>query len=176
MLAKTRNLSKNITKDFFPWIASTGAIVIFLLALFFIFTPVDSGLIVYQDSDTKQVQDILKTFLESYYKLTDFIIASFGGLSFLITYQAKNGANVTKRAWALFSGGSILLAGALILCFLGRELLLNMTARNAIDFSLPALKFGRWAMYICVTLAAMLIGFFALDVALAPKKDQIQAE
>jgi len=74
------------------------------------------------------------------------------------------------EAWGYLIAGIILLAGALILCFLGKEHLLVMTARNAIDFSLPALRFGRWAMYISLTSGSVLIGFFALEVAVFAKR------
>jgi len=157
-------------KDVLPWMVSSGIVVIFLIGFFFIFIPVDSGLIVYEDSSTSQVQEILKIFLGEYSNLSDLILASFGAVSFLVTYQYKVGAILSNTAWAYLSAGIILMAGALILCFLGKEQLLTMAARNAIDFNLSALKFGRWAMYMSLTSGAVLIGFFALQVAVLSKK------
>jgi hypothetical protein len=154
-----------------PWIIVSMSVVLLLIGLYYIYSRVNSGFVVFDDNNPKEVQEILKLHLENYSKFIDFIVTSFGAVAFLITYQMKSGAIINSRSWALLMAGLVMLAGSLIFCFLGREQLLAMVAHNAIDFTLPGLRYGRWFSYICLVSAALLVGFFTLEVALSPKKD-----
>jgi hypothetical protein len=123
----------------------------------------DGGLL---ESD---VRDVTNLMLGVYADAIRLVTTAFGAITFLVGYQQKRSAVLSHRAWGLFSAGVIFLTGALIICLMSREILLTMVAQNAVDLTLPALLYGRWATYLCMTLAAVCVGFFATEAASAPE-------
>ena len=124
----------------------------------------DGGLL---ESDVREVTDLM---LGVYADTIALITTAFGAITFLVAYQQKRAATLSHRAWGLFSAGVIFLTGALIVCLASRETLLTMVAQNAVDLTLPALLYGRWTAYLCMTLAAVCVGFFATEAASAPER------
>jgi len=76
---------------------------------------------------------------------------------------------LSTRAWMLLCGSVAMLAGGLLLCLFGRELMLKMLENNSVNFGLVSLKYSRWAAYGCVFLAAIMVGFFTIEVAVTSK-------
>lgn len=116
-------------------------------------------------------EDFIRIF-DYYTNYTKLILTAFGVVGFIVSYQQKKDLVLSLRAWALIGSGVILLTGALILSILGQELLLKMIEQNVIDLSLQSLNFARWASYGCLILAAMLIGFFCMEVTMVSKASQ----
>jgi hypothetical protein len=118
--------------------------------------------------DPEQVREIVATMLDTYGALTQLISASFGAVAFLVAFQQQNRVPIVLRTWALLALGLAFLGGALMLSLLGSEALLVMIERNAVDLGAPALRYGRWATYALLLVAAAFLGLFALDVSASP--------
>ncbi len=145
-----------------------AALVVVLLAAFFLAVPVDSGQQVMREGNEEDLRALVSVVLGSYGDLTALVTSAFGAVAFLVAFQHKDGQRLSDRAWGMLSAGIVCLTGALVLTLLGRELMLLMIARNAVELTLPALLVGRWATYICLIAAAVLVGFFAVEVAVTP--------
>lgn len=148
-----------------PWIIAALAAIATFIGLFFVFIPQESGYLLYDTEKSEDIKYLLALFLDYYTSITQLIISAFGAVAFLVTYQQTNKMVVSLGQWSLLSAGLIFMTGALIISFLSREVLLLMVNRNAIDFDLQALRYGRWIMYISIILAAVFIGYYAKEVA-----------
>jgi TRAP-type C4-dicarboxylate transport system permease small subunit len=82
-----------------------------------------------------------------------------------VTFQQSRGGKVSARAWGLLFAAVVVLVGALILAFAGREMLLAMLTHNAVDITVPVLSISRWGSYLFIVLAAALTVWFAMEVA-----------
>ncbi|MBV9988338.1 MAG: hypothetical protein JO301_11715 [Chitinophagaceae bacterium] len=149
---------------------ATTVIVLALLSIFFLFPDVNVGHPLRQTGNLSQLRDDFKLVLESYTNTIQLVITAFGAVAFLVTYQQKQGTQLSIKAWSLLSSGIVALIGALILCFFGKELLLKMIDNNVIRFDMGALKYTRWVSYICIILGSVFIGFFATEIAIISKR------
>ena len=145
-----------------------ASLVMLLLVIFFFAIPVDSGLQIMREGNEEDLRAMVSVVLSSYGELTALVTSAFGAVAFLVAFQHKQGRGLSDRAWGMLSAGLVCLTGALVLTLLGREVMLLMIARNAVELTLPALLVGRWATYICLVAAAVLVGFFAVEVAVTP--------
>jgi hypothetical protein len=148
-----------------PWIIAALSAIATFIGLFFVFIPQESGFLLYDTEKNEDIKYVLTLFLDYYTNITQLIISAFGAVAFLVTYQQSNKMVVSLGQWSLLSAGLIFMTGALIISFLSREVLLLMVNRNAMDFDLQALRYGRWIMYISIILAAVFIGYYAKEVA-----------
>jgi hypothetical protein len=104
-----------------------------------------------------------KLTLESYGDLIQLLSASFAVVPFVIGYQSQRRAHVPAAAWFRLSVGVLLLGTALLLALLGRERILTMVARDAVNLGADNLLYLRWASYTSFTLAAVLVSSFAVS-------------
>jgi hypothetical protein len=128
---------------------------------------VDGGVHVAED-----VRAALQLLMDAYSSVITLVSASFGVVAFLITVQQNQKSKLTSRAWGVLIAGVIFLAAALILAFVGREILLTMLTSNAVEIALPALTIARWLSYGCIVVAAILIALFAVEAAISPSGGQ----
>jgi hypothetical protein len=112
-----------------------------------------------------EYREDFKTVLDSYNSAIKLITAAFAVIAFIVTYHQKQGGRLSNRAWGLLVAGIILLGGALLFCLFGQELMLKMLAANLTDLEYAPLTATRWFAYGCFLVAAILIGFFAVEVA-----------
>jgi hypothetical protein len=110
----------------------------------------------------------VKLTLDSYRDLIQVLSASFAIVPFLVGYQSKNRLEVSGDAWLRLSVGVLLLGTALLLALLGRERILTMLARDAVDLAANNLLALRWMSYTCLTLAAVLVSSYAVSAANSP--------
>jgi hypothetical protein len=118
-----------------------------------------------QAEDTREAVKIL---LDSYSALITLITAAFGATAFLISLQKDKASAVSSRAWKLLFVGVVFLLLALSLSLVGREQIMVMMTRNAVDLNLPSLTLVRWLSYACLTLATIFVMSFAFEVASPP--------
>lgn len=102
---------------------------------------------------------------DSFSYIITIISSAFAFIAFLVTFQSQRGMVLSSKAWGWLCTGIIVLVGGLVLCLFGKELLINMSVVNSVDLSLPALSFSRIANYYCLIIAAVCIGFFAMEIA-----------
>lgn len=143
-----------------------GVLVLLGIGVFLLRIRYEVGLIAADDAPD-QVRALTQMVLDGYDAIISLVTAAFGALAFLVTYQQNQTTQVTTRAWALLSLGLVFLTGALMLALLGREYIVLMLTRNAVELGIPMLSYGRWATYGCVTLAAVFISFFAVEAAIS---------
>ncbi len=144
-----------------------ATLVLLVLAAILLLTRATTGDQIIRQGNAEDIRDVVKMLMDSYSELVTLVTASFGAVAFLVTFQ-RNQARLTGRAWILFSISTVFLVLALLLAFVGREELLIMVTRNAVDVTLPALTFTRWLCYLCIMMAAILALFFAAEVTFAP--------
>jgi hypothetical protein len=109
--------------------------------------------------------DLTRLTLESYKDVLQLLVASFGVVSFVIGYQTQHRLELPKAAWTRLSVGVLLLAIALLLTLLGREKILTMLARDAVDLGAGSLLYLRWACYTAFAIAAVLVSSFGVAAA-----------
>jgi quinol-cytochrome oxidoreductase complex cytochrome b subunit len=134
----------------------------------------DSGDILIKKGETEQSELLLHVTdltLDTYKDLLQLLGASFAVVSFLVGYQSRHRLDLPRRAWVRFSAGVLLLGVAMLLTLLGREKILTMVARNAVDFGATSLLYLRWSSYTAFTVAAVLISSFAVAAANAPRAE-----
>jgi hypothetical protein len=144
-----------------------SAVGALLVGLFLLRTHYSVGYAAFDVDKMEDVRAIINLILSSYDNAISLATAGFGAIAFLVTFQQKQRTNVTNRAWALLGAGLVFLASALVLSLLGREVILLMITRNAVDLSVPMLTYGRWFGYSSIVLAAILVSFFAIEVTVA---------
>jgi hypothetical protein len=128
----------------------------------------DSGDVLINKDQTEQSELLLHVTdltLDTYKDLLQLLGASFAVVSFLVGYQSKHGLELPRGAWIRFSVGVLLLGMAMLLTLLGREKILTMVARNAVDFGSTSLLYLRWSSYTAFTVAAVLVSSFAVAAA-----------
>lgn len=103
--------------------------------------------------------------LDTYNELLQLLAGSFGVVSFLVGFHREQHLDLPTRAWRRLSVGVLLLAVALLLTLLGREKILTMLARDAVDLGTASLLYLRWSSYTAFTLAAVLVSSFAVAAA-----------
>ena len=128
----------------------------------------NSGDRVYGHGAVAGLDKAIELALNAYTDIVGLALAAFGAVAFLVTIQQKKGANLGTRPWELLGLALAALLGSLLFALLGRETVLGMIGNNSVDLALPALTTGRWITYALLLAAASLLGFFALDVMLAP--------
>ena len=144
-------------------------IVSLIIAAVLIAPGANAGVQVIREGNGEDVREAVKLLIDAYASLVALVSAAFGVIAFLVTFQQSRGGVLTARAWGILFAAVILLAGALILAFVGRETLLSMVTHNAVDITLPVLSIARWASYTCMVLAAALTVWFAMEVAFSRK-------
>jgi hypothetical protein len=143
------------------------AVVSIAILLLVIVPRDDAGELVIRGDLEKSrvVLDVTKLTLDTYSELLQLLGASFGVVSFLVGYHRDQHLQLPARAWARLSIGVLLLATALLLTLLGREKILTMLARDAVDLGADSLLYLRWSSYTAFTLAAVLVSSFAVSAA-----------
>jgi len=134
----------------------------------------DSGDVLIKKGETEQSELLLHVTdltLDTYKDLLQLLGASFAVVSFLVGYQSRHRLDLPRAAWVRFSAGVLLLGVAMLLTLLGREKILTMVARNAVDFGATSLLYLRWSSYTAFTVAAVLISSFAVAAANAPRAE-----
>jgi hypothetical protein len=117
-----------------------------------------------RSGNVEDTREAVKILLDSYTSLINLVTAAFGAVAFLLTFQRTQEGIVARRAWNIFVAGVVFLALALFLGFVGREELLMMVTRDAVDITLPVLSITRWLCYATTVGAAIMISFFAAEV------------
>ena len=148
-------------------IIAASLTILVLLLVFFALPGTTFAPQIRKPGEIEQLRESVKILLESYMHLTSLITGAFGLFAFLITLQQKKNARLSGLANALMLTGTIFLAGSLVFCLLGREMLLLMVSRNAIDLGASALQFSRWTAYACLVAAASSASLFAMEVTLS---------
>jgi hypothetical protein len=149
--------------------AASGIAGVALLTLLFQ-SQTDAGDPVRAKDNIEDLREALKLLLDTQQNLTTLILGAFGATAFLVTLQTERRARVGGTSLALLFAGVVMLLAALILVLVGREILLSQVGRNAVDLSVRGLIVGRWIAYLCLVLAALLVGAYAIDVALVPPR------
>jgi hypothetical protein len=149
-------------------IVLVSVVILLLVAWIVSSSGVDAGLQIMREGNVEDVREAVKLLMDAYTSMISLASAAFGAVAFLITLQQSQRSRLTPRAWFMLMSGVILLAGALILALVGRELLLTMLAHNAVEINLTSLACARWAGYGCMVIAAVLIALFGAEVAAAP--------
>lgn len=162
-------------KSYTPLFIGTSAGVLLALIAFIYFlyqSDYSHGSLIRPYHTTHQVTDHmngirteLNALSSSFGDIITIISSAFAFIAFLVTYQSQRGMVLSRTAWGWLCGGIIVLLGGLILCLFGKELLINMSVVNSVDLDLPALSFSRIANYYCLIIAAVCIGFFAMEIA-----------
>jgi hypothetical protein len=134
----------------------------------------DSGDVLIKKSEPEQSELLLhvtELTLDTYKDLLQLLGASFAVVSFLVGYQSRHRLELSRGAWVRFSAGVLLLGLAMLLTLLGREKILTMVARNAVDYGATSLLYLRWSSYTAFTVAAVLVSSFAVAAANAQRTD-----
>jgi hypothetical protein len=145
-------------------IAFTVLMAVAAILMFFFFRA-GSGSQIMRKNNVDDLRGALTILLDSYVSLIGIATAAFGVVAFLLTFQRAQWSVITTRAWRILIVGVYFLTLALLLAFVGREEILIMLIRNAVTLTLPTLSIARWLFYCCILIAAILISFFALEVA-----------
>jgi hypothetical protein len=150
-----------------------GTIAALLVGVFLLRIQYSTGYAAFDTEKPDEVRAIISVMIASYDNTIGLVTAAFGAVAFLVAYQQKQRAVVTPMAWALLGAGLVFLTAGLILALFGREFIILMITRNAVELGIPMLNYGRWLSYSTIVLAAILISFFAIEVAVAePPKEQ----
>lgn len=165
------------------WVILSFAVVIasvlyWLLSLYA--NPLRPLLVAYtflpQNPTLEQLMEPIKLLMDANSALVQLATASFAAIAFLVTFTHERGVALGTQAWVLLAAALLFLLGALMSALLARETLLVMLSRNAISISdAPGLVYGRWGFYFFFVLAAMCIGFFAVEVAVSPPPRSLSA-
>jgi formate/nitrite transporter FocA (FNT family) len=160
------------------WCLTAGVVVLSVISVFWILNPIQSGDKLQRNDDhqTEDLRESVKLLLSSYTDLTGVITAAFGAVAFLVTYQQKERIAVHRAASTFLMMGLVFMTGALILTLLGRESLLTMISRDAIEMTAHPLLYGRWATYILLVGATVLIGVYAVQLASGRATQNLRAE
>jgi hypothetical protein len=152
--------------------AILGAVSVAILLLVIVPRD-DAGELVVRGDPAKStvLLGVTQLTLATYNELLQLLGASFGVVSFLINYHREQHLRLPPRVWARLSVGVLLLATALLLTLLGREKILTMLARDAVDLGTNSLLYLRWSSYTAFTLAAVLVSSFAVAAANAGAPD-----
>ena len=155
------------------WLVLIALTIVGLVVAMVLIAPgADSGTQVIREGEhsAEDVRDAAKLLIDSYGSLVSLVSAAFGVVAFLVTFQQGRGGRLSVRAWGLLLAAVVLLSGALILAFSGRETLLAMVTHNAVDITLPVLAISRWTSYACVVMAGALTVWFAMEVGFSEEK------
>lgn len=157
-------------------LSAVAAVMVVLLAAaaIFILSRQNIGDPVIRDGNSEDIREAVKILNDSYGEIITLVTAAFGAIAFLITLQKERGREVPGRAWTLLAVGIVLLLLALCLSFAGREEILVMMTRNAVDLNLPALALTRWLSYGCMVLSALFILSFAVEVMIGSSDTESQ--
>lgn len=149
------------------WCMTAGVLVLSVISVIWILNPIQSGDKLMRsgiDHQTEDLRESVKLLLSSYTDLTGVITAAFGAVAFLVTYQQKQQIAIHQAASTFLMMGLVFMTGALILTLLGRESLLTMISRDAIEMTARPLLYGRWATYILLVGATVLISVYAVQL------------
>ena len=149
------------------WATVTATVVLTAVAAMLLFSRADTGDQLIREGSVEDIREAAKILLDSYTSLITLVTAAFGAVAFLLTFQQTQGTIVTTRAWVILTVGVVLLTLALFLAFVGREELLIMVTRNAVDITLPVLSITRWLCYLCIVVAATMVSSFAVEVTVS---------
>ena len=155
--------------------ALIAAVVVVLAAsAIFILSRQNMGDRMIREGNPEDIREAVKILIEAYGEIITLVTAAFGALAFLVTLQKEKGREIPSRAWPLLAASIVLLLLAMCLSFAGREEILVMMARNAIDLNLPALALTRWLCYGCMILSTVFILSFAVEVMIGSADHETQ--
>ncbi|MDJ1503545.1 hypothetical protein [Xanthocytophaga agilis] len=141
-------------------LAAIFELLLLVIGLIIITSNQIKGRRLFDQSSPEQVREIFNLYLDFYSSLTDIILTSFGAIAFLVTYQGKSEIIKAPKTLISLTTSIVCLSFALIANFLCKEVLLLMIQRNAVDFSLDTLNYGRWFIYSCLIIAILSVAFF----------------
>lgn len=95
---------------------------------------------------------------------TALVTTAFGAVAFLVSVQQRNRITPSTTAHVCLTLALAALTVALMLSLLGSEIVLTMIGNNAVDLSVEGLRIVRWSMYFSLMLAALFLGWFALEL------------
>jgi hypothetical protein len=146
------------------WAIVIALVIVSLFVAAVLIAPgADAGVQLIREGNGEDVREAVKLLIDAYASLVALVSAAFGVIAFLVTFQQSRGGTLTARAFGILFAAVVLLVGALILAFVGRETLLSMVTHNAVDITWPVLSIARWASYACTVLAAALTVWFAME-------------
>lgn len=125
-----------------------------------------------KDSLTNHMESLridITNLTENYSEQVKLILSALGFIAALVTFQSKKNLKLSKKSWGLLLAGIIILLCSLILCLLGKELLITMSINNSVNIESLALTFSRKAINICLILSTICVSFFALEISFNPQ-------